>query len=104
MKPFYVVYMIYCSLQNMWGEERGRLLPGDDALPPELGYSDNHHLGERYESNELCYFMAPTGAQEVTLSVCLSVRLSVRPAQVCLEHSIFISEPQILHDDFMKSS
>ena len=31
-------------------------------------------------------FLAPTGAQEVTLCVCMSVR----PAQVCQEQSIFI--------------
>ena len=34
------------------------------------------------------------------MSLCLSVRLSVRSAQSCLEHSIFIFQPQILHDDF----
>ena len=35
-------------------------------------------------------FLAPTGAQGVTLSVCLSVR----PASVCLEQSIFIFQGQ----------
>ena len=48
----------------------------------------------------LLYFWLRLGAQGVTLSVCLSVC----SAQSCLEHSIFILEPQILHDDFMKSS
>ena len=38
----------------------------------------------------------PSGTQEVRTTVC--------PAQICLEHSIFILEPQILHVDFMKSS
>ena len=45
-----------------------------------------NHLTKKYE------FLAPTGAQGVTLSVCL--------AQVCLEHSIFIFLAQILHEDF----
>ena len=35
-------------------------------------------------------FLAPIGAQGVTMSVCLSVCLSVRAAQTCLEQSIFI--------------
>ena len=34
--------------------------------------------------------LAPTGAQGVTLSVCLSVRPSVCVGQFCLEQSIFI--------------
>ena len=38
----------------------------------------------------LIFILAPKGAQGVTLSVCPSVRLSVRPAQTCLEVSIFI--------------
>ena len=38
------------------------------------------------ECCEVRYFLAPTGAQEVTICVCLSVC----PLQVCLEHSIFI--------------
>ena len=51
----------------------------------------------------VCVFLAPTRSPRshfVRVSVCLSVCL----AQSCLEHSIFILEPQILHDDFMKSS
>ena len=44
-------------------------------------------------------FLAPTGAQGVTL-----VRLSVRLAQSCLEHSIFIVLAQILHDDLRMTS
>ena len=45
-------------------------------------------------------FWLQLGAQGVTLSVCLSVC----PGQSALEHSIFIFQPQIHHDDFMKTS
>ena len=45
-------------------------------------------------------FLAPTGAQEVAISVCLSVP----SAESCLEHSIFIFQPQILQDDFRMTS
>ena len=36
------------------------------------------------------FFITPSGAQGVTLSVCLSVHPSVRLAKVCLKHWIFI--------------
>ena len=48
----------------------------------------------------LISFLAPTGAQEVAISVCLSVPL----AESCLDHSIFIFLAQILHDDFRMTS
>ena len=45
-------------------------------------------------------FLAPTGAQEMLISVCLSVR----SMKTCLELTIFIIWVQILHDDFMMTS
>ena len=41
-------------------------------------------------------FLAPTGAQEMLISV--------RSVKTCLEHTIFIFWPQILQDDFMMTS
>ena len=54
--------------------------------------------------NHITPFWLRQGAQGVTLSVCLSVRLSVRPAQSAIEHSIFNFQPLILHNDFMMTS
>ena len=43
-------------------------------------------------------FLAPERGPGLGVTLC--VRPSVRSAQSCLEHSIFIFQPQILHDDF----
>ena len=42
------------------------------------------------ESKYLCVFLAPSGAQEMQMFVCLSVCLSVCSMKVCLQHAIFI--------------
>ena len=66
-------------------------------------YAPHPPASHQRRSQKAGFFLAPTRSPRSHF-VCLSVCLSVRPAQSCLEHSIFILEPQILHDDFMKSS
>ena len=88
---------------------------------PHVGLSlvlHSDHRGRHVETHPVCqicdmilhyyYFytnvLAPIGALGVAISVCLSVCLSVPLAESCLEHSIFIFQPHILHDDFMMTS
>ena len=60
-------------------------------------------LYDSYNIYWIIFFLAPTGAQEVAISVCLSVCLSVPSAESCLDHSIFIFLAQFLHDFIMTS-
>ena len=63
--------------------------------------SEYFEHGKISHSDDISFlFLAPTGAQEVAISVCPSVPL----AESCLWHSIFIFQPQILYDDFMMIS
>ena len=68
---------------RIWGHFEGVLALKSGVLP-------RGRMGPSWVT-----FLALTGAQGVTMSVCLSVRLSVCPAQSVQEQSIFIFLAQI---------